>query len=152
MNEADNSVSCHICSYGFFTSNLNPHGEQMARPSSRLNRYPQTSHFTQQALSALRGPIAPGLFVGQAQRRLRIYADGARGHNKRIDVLRDGLANGSTPNSVAYAKFERAFLSWLGALDWSTVIDVADTEGIKKSEEKIAELQLSSYRNQSARK
>ena len=56
--------------------------------------------------------------------------------------------NASTPNSVTYAKFEKAFLSWLDALDWSTVIDVADTESIKRSEEDIAELQLSIARSE----
>ena len=56
--------------------------------------------------------------------------------------------NASTPNSVTYANFEKAFLSWLDALDWSTVIDVADTESIRKSEEKIAELRLSIGRSE----
>jgi hypothetical protein len=56
--------------------------------------------------------------------------------------------DGATPNSVTYAKFERAFLSWLDALDWSTVIDVADTESIKKSEEEIGELRLSIARSE----
>jgi hypothetical protein len=55
--------------------------------------------------------------------------------------------NGVTPNSL-YSKFEKAFLSWLDALDWSTVIDVADTEGIKKSEEDIDNLQLSIARSE----
>jgi septal ring factor EnvC (AmiA/AmiB activator) len=48
---------------------------------------------------------------------------------------------------VAYAKFEKAFLSWLDALDWSTVIDVTDTESIRKIEVEIAELLLSIARS-----
>jgi hypothetical protein len=36
----------------------------------------------------------------------------------------------------------------LDALDWSTVIDVADTESIRKSEEEIAELRLSNTRSE----
>jgi DNA invertase Pin-like site-specific DNA recombinase len=51
--------------------------------------------------------------------------------------------NGSTPNSVVYVDFEEPFLHWLGAVDWSTVVDAADTEGIRKIEEEIASLNLS---------
>ena len=37
---------------------------------------------------------------------------------------------------------------WLDALDWSAVIDVADTEGIRKSEADIADLHLSIARSE----
>ncbi len=56
--------------------------------------------------------------------------------------------NGATPNSVTYTNFEKAFLFWLDALDWSTVIDVADTEAIQRSEEEIADLQVSVVRSE----
>jgi hypothetical protein len=42
----------------------------------------------------------------------------------------------------------KAFLSWLDALDWSMVIDVANTETMKRSEEDIAKLQLSITRSE----
>jgi hypothetical protein len=48
--------------------------------------------------------------------------------------------NGRTPNTVVYADFEAAFLTWLDQLDWSSVIDTADSEEIRRYEERIAEL------------
>ena len=50
---------------------------------------------------------------------------------------------GSKPNSVVYADFERAFLTWWDALDWSTIADIAASDAIKKMEKEVAELQLS---------
>lgn len=66
------------------------------------------------------------------------YGDKGKRDCPRLRTNSKG-ANGSTPNSVAYPKFEKGFLSRLDALDWSTVIDVANTESIRKSEQQIAE-------------
>ena len=51
--------------------------------------------------------------------------------------------NGRTPNTIVYADFEAAFLTWLDQLDWSSVIDTADLEEIRRYEERIAELKAS---------
>jgi hypothetical protein len=51
--------------------------------------------------------------------------------------------NGRTPNTIVYADFEAAFLTWLDQLDWSSVIDTADSEEILRCEERIGELKAS---------
>ena len=47
---------------------------------------------------------------------------------------------GRTLNTIVYADFEVAFLTWLDQLDWSSLIDIADLEEIQRYEERIAEL------------
>jgi DNA invertase Pin-like site-specific DNA recombinase len=70
------------------------------------------------------------------------YSDkGKRARPRLVTNSKD--INDTKPNSVLYADFEEPFLSWLGAVDWSTIIDAADTEGIKAIEEEIASLNLS---------
>ena len=51
--------------------------------------------------------------------------------------------NSRTPNTIVYADFEAAFLTWLDQLDWSSVIDTADSEEILRYEERIGELKAS---------
>ena len=45
--------------------------------------------------------------------------------------------NGRTPNTIAYADFKAVFLTLLDQLDWSTVIDAADSEEILRYEERM---------------
>jgi DNA invertase Pin-like site-specific DNA recombinase len=70
------------------------------------------------------------------------YSDKGKRDRPRL-VTNSKEINGTTPNSIIYADFEEPFLYWLGAVDWSTIIDAADTEGIKKIEEEVARLNLS---------
>jgi hypothetical protein len=52
------------------------------------------------------------------------------------------VINGKTPNTIPYADFEAAFLTWLDELDWASVIDAADSEEIKALEAKVGSLDL----------
>ena len=63
---------------------------------------------------------------------------GKRSRPKLATASKD--VNGRTPNTIVYADFEAAFLTWLDQLDWSSVIDTADSEEIRRYEEQIAEL------------
>jgi hypothetical protein len=53
--------------------------------------------------------------------------------------------DGTKPNSVVYADFEKAFLNWLDQLDWTEIIDIADSSEIKQLEEEVSifDLQIS---------
>jgi DNA invertase Pin-like site-specific DNA recombinase len=55
--------------------------------------------------------------------------------------------NGKTPNTIPYADFEAAFLTWLDELDWASVIDAADSEEIKALEAKVGLLDLAISRD-----
>ena len=55
--------------------------------------------------------------------------------------------NGKTPNTISYADFEAAFLTWLDELDWASVIDAADSEEIKAFEAKVGSLDLAISRD-----
>jgi hypothetical protein len=62
---------------------------------------------------------------------------GKRSRPKLATASKD--VNGRTPNTIVYADFEAAFLTWLDQLDWSSVIDTADSEEILRYEERIGE-------------
>jgi hypothetical protein len=66
---------------------------------------------------------------------------GKRSRPKLATASKD--VNGRTPNTIVYADFEAAFLTWLDQLDWSSVIDTADSEEILRYEERIGELKAS---------
>jgi hypothetical protein len=66
---------------------------------------------------------------------------GKRSRPKLATASKD--VNGRTPNTIVYADFEAAFLTWLDQLDWSSVIDTADSEEILRCEERIGELKAS---------
>jgi Recombinase/Resolvase, N terminal domain len=70
------------------------------------------------------------------------YSDKGKRDRPRLTTNAKEIS-GTKPNSIIYADFEEPFLYWLGAVDWNTVIDVADTEGVRKIEEEIASLNLS---------
>jgi hypothetical protein len=70
------------------------------------------------------------------------YSDWGKRDRPRL-VTNSKEIHGTTPNSLIYANFEEPFLYWLGAVDWNTIIDTADTEVIKAIEEEIASLNLS---------
>ena len=44
------------------------------------------------------------------------------------------------PNKVEYSEFEGAFLRFLDQLDWTTVLDVTESEELQKCEREIATL------------
>jgi DNA invertase Pin-like site-specific DNA recombinase len=48
--------------------------------------------------------------------------------------------NGISGNTIPYAVFEKGFLHFLDDLDWSTIIDIADSSEIKNIEREIADL------------
>jgi DNA invertase Pin-like site-specific DNA recombinase len=50
------------------------------------------------------------------------------------------------PNTVNYARFERGFLEFLDALDWKSVLDVAESEEIKAAEIELASLKIENQR------
>jgi DNA invertase Pin-like site-specific DNA recombinase len=67
------------------------------------------------------------------------YQDkGKRSQPKLVTNSKD--RNGTTGNTIPYAKFEKAFLSFLDDLDWTTLVDVADSSEIQKIESDIAAL------------
>jgi hypothetical protein len=66
---------------------------------------------------------------------------GKRSRPKLATASKD--VNVRTPNTIVYADFEAAFLTWLDQLDWSSVIDTADSEEILRHEERIGELKAS---------
>ena len=66
---------------------------------------------------------------------------GKRSRPKLATASKD--VDGRTPNTIVYADFEAAFLTWLDQLDWSSVIDTADSEEILRYEERIGELKAS---------
>jgi DNA invertase Pin-like site-specific DNA recombinase len=70
------------------------------------------------------------------------YSDGGKRDRPRLITNSKDII-GATPNSIIYADFEEPFLYWLVAVDWNTIIDPVDTEGLKVIEEEIASLNLS---------
>ena len=71
---------------------------------------------------------------------MRWQDKGKRSRPKLVTYSKE--TNGQTPNTIPYADFEAAFLTWLDELDCASVIDAADSEEIKSLEEKVAALDL----------
>jgi DNA invertase Pin-like site-specific DNA recombinase len=64
-----------------------------------------------------------------------------KGKRSRPKLVTDSKnRNGTKGNSIPYARFEKAFLSFLDDLDWSNIVDIADSSEIKKLESEIADL------------
>jgi hypothetical protein len=74
---------------------------------------------------------------------MRWQDKGKRSRPKLVTYSKE--TNGQTPNTIPYADFEAAFLTWLDELDCASVIDAADSEEIKSLEEKVAALGFKSH-------
>jgi DNA invertase Pin-like site-specific DNA recombinase len=59
--------------------------------------------------------------------------------------------NGTTPNTLPYAPFEKTFLYWLDQLDWTEIIDIADSSDIKQIEEEVSTFDLQIARAETER-
>jgi len=82
-----------------------------------------------------------GLVFDATMQRPMHYSDkGKRSRPTLSTACKD--INGNRPNSVIYSWFERAFLEFLSQLDWTTVLDIAESDEIKRQEEAIASLNL----------
>ncbi len=66
-----------------------------------------------------------------------------KGKRSRPKLVTDSKQrNGTKGNAIAYATFEKAFLRFLDDLDWTTIVEVADSSDIKKLEAEIADLNV----------
>jgi DNA invertase Pin-like site-specific DNA recombinase len=83
-----------------------------------------------------------GLVYDESLGGLPMYYED-KGKRSRPKLVTDSKnRNGTKGNAIPYADFEKAFLRFLDDLDWTTIVDVADSSEIKKLESAIAELEV----------
>ena len=57
--------------------------------------------------------------------------------------------NGARPNTISYARFEKMFVRFLDDLDWTTILDITESDELRRQEEIIASLNLDITRGES---
>jgi DNA invertase Pin-like site-specific DNA recombinase len=68
------------------------------------------------------------------------YSDKHNGMRPRLTT--EKTTDGGQPNRIYYDDFENSFLSFFDMLDWTEVLDVAESDDLKRTEEEIASLGL----------
>jgi DNA invertase Pin-like site-specific DNA recombinase len=58
------------------------------------------------------------------------------------ELVTDSYRMKKKPHRFDYSRFERWFLTFLDQLDWTTILDVAESEDLKHAEEEIGKLSL----------
>jgi DNA invertase Pin-like site-specific DNA recombinase len=61
-------------------------------------------------------------------------------HWKSGELISDSYRLNKKPNRIKYAPFEKTFLRFLDQLDWTTIIDVTESEELKQTTAQIAAL------------
>jgi DNA invertase Pin-like site-specific DNA recombinase len=64
------------------------------------------------------------------------------------ELVTDSYRMKLQPHRIKYAEFESAFLTFLDQLDWTSVLDVTESEDLRQSEESIASLKFSLSRSE----
>jgi len=65
------------------------------------------------------------------------YKTRGKGTEPRLETFRN---DGKKAHSVFYADFEEMFLKFLDQLDWTEVLDIAESEDLKRAEDALASL------------
>ena len=89
-----------------------------------------------------------GLITDRAMQIPMHYSDkGKRSRPQLVTNCKD--INGARPNTINYERFEKMFLRFLDDLDWTTILDITESDELKRQEEIIASLNLDITRGES---
>jgi DNA invertase Pin-like site-specific DNA recombinase len=89
-----------------------------------------------------------GLITDRTMQMPMHYSDkGKRSRPQLVTNCKD--INGARPNTINYARFEKMFLRFLDDLDWTTILDITESDELRRQEEIIVSLNLDITRGES---
>jgi DNA invertase Pin-like site-specific DNA recombinase len=89
-----------------------------------------------------------GLITDRTMQMPMHYSDkGKRSRPQLVTNCKD--INGARPNTINYERFEKMFLRFLDDLDWTTILDITESDELRRQEEIIASLNLDITRGES---
>jgi hypothetical protein len=115
--------------HGFFPAVIEFATFQAAQ-DARISRYRERKGST----SATIRNLFAGLIKDASLNLPMVY------HWKSGELISDSYRLNKKPHRIKYAQFEKAFLRFLDQLDWTTILDVTESEELKQTTAEVAAL------------